>query len=114
MNNKIVQYAIFVLFCALIFLGAYARIWEARQPKRHITKKIVRSIEPYSQTNELHWSFRGFKVHIVGEDKPIDFSSKNWDKSVRVGDTVDVVVRQSYQWFGSKDELDGLYIDDHE
>lgn len=100
-------------FCVLVFLGAYARIWEVRQPKRHISNKIVRSFEPYSSTNELHWSFRGFKVYIVGESRPIDFPLKNWDNSVQEGDTVDLVVRHSYEWFGSKDELDGLHIDDH-
>lgn len=112
--NQYAKYGAICTFCALIFLGAYARIWEKRQPKKYITKTVVQSIEPYSHTNELHWSFRGFKVRIVGVDRPVDFPLKNWDNSVHVGDTVDVVVRQSFHWFGSKDELDGLSIDDHE
>lgn len=111
--NKYITYGIISTFCVLIFIGTYVRIWEERQPKRHITKTIVRSIEPYSHTNELHWSFRGFKIYINEVDKPIDFPLKNWDDTVEVGDTVDLVVRKSYQWLGLKDELDGLNIDDH-
>jgi hypothetical protein len=111
--NKVIYFGVICSFCILILLGAYARIWEKLQPTQHITKTILRSFEPYSSTNELHWSYRGFKVYIVGEDRPIDFPLKNWDTSVQEGDTVDLIVRQSFQWFGFKDELDGLLIDDH-
>jgi hypothetical protein len=97
----------------LICLGAYARIWEERQPKQYVSKAEVRSIEKYRYTNDLHWSSRGYRVNIVGEDKAIDFSSKNWDNTVEVGDNIDAVVRRSFPWFGLKDELDGLSIDDH-
>ena len=100
-------------FGLLIFLGVYARIWEARQEKQHLLDVKVLSIESYGSSNDLHWSLSGYRVYIVGEDKPIDFSLKNWDNSVQVGDTVEAVIRQSFPWFGLKDEWDGLSVDDH-
>ena len=100
-------------FFLLICLGAYARIWEAWHPKQYIQKGKVLSIQPYTLTNDLHWSSRGYRLHIVGEDKPIDFSSKHCDNAVQAEDTVDAVVRQSFPWFGLKDELDGLSINKH-
>jgi hypothetical protein len=104
------KYGLLAIFCIIVFLGVYSKSWEAGQPKEYVQNAKVRSIEPYKITNDLHWSSRGYKVRIVGENKLIDFSSKSWDDTVRVGDTVNAVVRMSFPWFGLKDELDGLSI----
>ena len=114
--NKIQQYAIYGLIILVgIFtcLGASARIWEVIQPKQYLLRAKVQSIERYCYTNDIHWSSNGYRIYIVGENKPIDFSLKNWDSTVHRGDVVDTVVRRSFPWFGLKDELDGLSIDDH-
>lgn len=95
----------------LYALGGYARIWEYRQPKQSITQAEILSIGPYSSHNELHWSSKGNRVRTRGEDRVIDFPLKNWDKTVRVGDSVDLVVRRSFPLFGN--ELDGISINDY-
>jgi hypothetical protein len=108
-----IAYGLIAVLGVLISLGAYARIWETKQPKQYVSKAKVRSIEQYSYTNDLHWSLRGYRLHIVGVDRAIDFSSKNWDNTVQGGDTIEAVARRSFPWCGLKDGLDGLSIDDH-
>ena len=90
-------------------LGIYSRIWEAAQPKQHIRAQVI-SIEPYSILNDLHWSAKGYRIYIVGEERPIDFRARNWDPAVFSGDSAHFVVRQSFTWFGLKNELDGLCV----
>lgn len=71
---------------------------------------MVKSIKPYFHTNDLHWSSRGFRVYVTGTSKPINFPSKTWEHTAHEEDIVDAVVRQSFPWFGSVDELDGLSV----
>ena len=40
--------------------------------------RSIQSIEPYIYSNDIHWSLRGYRIYIVGENKAIDFSLKNW------------------------------------
>ncbi|RLE43304.1 hypothetical protein DRJ48_01330 [Candidatus Woesearchaeota archaeon] len=93
-------------------IGIYARIWEARQPTRLIEGARVVSIEPYSFYNDLHWNAKGYRIKVEGLELMIDFPERAWDKTVQVGDSVDLIVRKSFPLFG--DEYDGLRIDDHE
>jgi hypothetical protein len=109
-NDKYTTYGIGTLLIVSVFIVIYPRLWEIRQKKQIISQASIQSITPYSMTNDLHWSSQGFRVHIVGENRPIDFPSKNWDNTVKIGDTVELVVRQSFRWFSLKDELDGLSI----
>ena len=109
-SQQYVIYVIIVLSGILFSLGAYARIWEALQPEQRLSKMKISSIEQYLSTSDLHWSLRGYRVYVVGEHRPIDFTLKNWDNTVQIGDTVDLAVRCSFPWFGLKDELDGLNI----
>ena len=97
-------------FTGFIAFNGYARIWEYRQPTEEIKNTIVREIRPYYVRSEMG-SFRGNKLYIEGEDRFIDFPSGKWDKTVKTGDSVDLVVRRSFPLFG--DELDGIHIDDH-
>lgn len=100
-----------VAFAGAIALGAYARIWEYRQPEQLIENARVISIEPYSAHNDMHWTFRGYRIRVYGKDVAIDFPLKNWDDTVAVGDSIDLVVRKNFPLFGS--ELDGISLDDH-
>ena len=109
--DKIKKYLTLGLFCfvgGLLALGMYAKIWEWQQPKQHIPRTKVVSIKPYSSDNDLHWSIRGYRTKIEGENRVIDFPSKHWDETVREGDAVAITVRKSFPLFG--DELDGLNI----
>ena len=105
------KYLIVGLLCftGVVFsLGMYTNIWEWQQPKQHIPRTKVVSINPYSSDNDLHWSSRGYRTQIEGENRVIDFPSKHWDETVREGDTVKMVVRKSFPLFGN--ELDGLRV----
>lgn len=102
---------ILTAFAGLTVLGVYAKTWEYRQPKQPIENARVLSIEPRSSTNDLHWTSKGYRLQIEGENRVIDFPVKNWDDTVKEGDSVDLVVRRSFPLFGN--ELDGIQIDDH-
>ena len=109
-SQQLVIYVIIALSGILFSLGAYARIWEALQPEQHLSNMKISSIEQYVSSSDLHWSSRGYRFYVVGERRPIDFPLKNWDNTVQIGDTVALVVKCSFTWFGLKDELDGLSI----
>lgn len=109
--ERYVLTGVVIVGAGLLALGAYARIWEYRQPRQQIERARVLSIEPYSAHNDLHWTSEGYRIRINGEGRVIDFPVKNWDDSVREGDSVDLVVRRSFPLFGN--ELDGIQIDDH-
>lgn len=109
-SQQYVIYGIIALLGISPFLGAYARIWEELQPEQHLSNMKISSVEPYSIPDDLHWSLRGYRVSILGESKPIDYPLKNWDNTLQIGDTVNLVVRRSFPWFGFKNELDGLSI----
>ena len=103
---------VMLCFVGVLFLiGIYAKLWEWRQPKQHIPQAKVVSLKPYSSDNDLHWTARGYRLHIEGERRVIDFPLKHWDDTVNEGDIVTISVRKSFPFFG--DELDGLSIDDH-
>lgn len=102
--------AIITAAAGVIALGAYARIWEYGQPKQAIENAKVLSVESYANHSDLHWTSRGYRIRIEGESRVIDFPLKNWDDTVREGDSIDVVVRASFP-FGN--ELDGIKMDDH-
>ena len=101
-------------FIGVAGLGAYARIWESRQPEREIKNVIVENITPYEHANDIHWDSKGFLVFIKGEKMPIDVPSKNIhclkeDYPIKEKDMVNLIVRRSFPLFG--DELDGLYLE---
>lgn len=102
---------IVIAAAGLTALGAYAKIWENRQPNQSVENAIVQHIEQYSNHNDLHWTSRGYRVKIDCENKVIDFPAKNWDDSVKKGDSIDLVIRRSFPLF--RDELDGIRIEDH-
>jgi hypothetical protein len=111
--DRVQKYAIGVVCVAsaLLALSAYGRIWEHRQKKQPIYQAEVVSIEPYSSHNDLHLSSAGKRIRIKGEDAVIDFSSKDWDKTVKRGDSVDLEVRRRFPLF--EDGLEGITINDH-
>ena len=98
----------------LLFIGGYAKIWEYRQPKHEIKNAIVRSVEPYYYRNDLGWSSSGYKIFIEGDTRLIDFPSEKLNKTFKVGDSVDLIVRRSFPLFGKSDILDGIQINNKE
>jgi len=88
-------------------LGGFARAWEWRQPELRLEAVKVDSITPYHHLGgDLHWRSSGVRVRFEGQDGVVDYPAGRWDESVRVGDTIDAVIRSSF--FG--DEYDGLRI----
>lgn len=102
---------------AVVGIVGGPRYWESRQLKQEIEGAVVRHIEPYpynTHGGDLHWSLRGNRIFIEGENRVIDFPQSRWDETVQEGDSVDLIVRQSFPWGGLANELDGLYINnDH-
>jgi hypothetical protein len=96
------------LVVAMLLLGMYAKMWEWQQPKQQVLHAKVLSIKPYSSDNDLHWTSKGFRIQLEGEERVVDFPLKYWDKTVREGDSVTMTVRKSFPLFGN--ELDGLSI----
>lgn len=112
--QKYAGYGVITLVGLAVTVAAYARIWEHLQPKQSIPNAVVRGIIPYyARGGDLHLPSSGNKLYIQGEDMPIDFPSKRWDKTVSQGDTVDLVVRRSFPWLGLANELEGIKINDH-
>ena len=104
-------YLALVMFTGITGFGGYAKIWEHKQPKEEIKNAIIKEIHPYYHRNELHWPFRGNGIYVEGESKLIDFPSNKWDNTIKVGDSVDMIVRKNFPLFG--EELDGLQINDY-
>ena len=86
-----------LLGCAV---WGFASLWEWRQPKLELESARVASITPYGGLS------RGFRIRFEGQDGLVDYPASRWDESVKVGDTIDAVIRSSF--FG--DEYDGLTI----
>ena len=101
-----------VAFTGMVGFGIYMKAWESRQPRQEIRGVIVRAIEPYSYHSEVGFGSSSNDVSFEGIEKPVDFPYRHWDRTVREGDSVDVIVRQSFPLFG-KNELHGLKIDDY-
>ena len=97
--------------CLLALVGGYARIWESRQPVRNVNYAVIQSVTSYNRDSDLHWSSQGYRIYIKGESRAIDFPINNWHTSVGIGDTVNLILRPSFTWFGMKNELDGLKIE---
>lgn len=99
-----------VILLVFVALGPlfYIRIWELQQPKVELKKVCIVEILPYRQTaGDLHWSYKGYRIYIKGDKRTIDFAKKNWNESIEINDSVNMVVRQSF--FGN--ELDGLRVE---
>ncbi|MCP4204370.1 MAG: hypothetical protein GY769_20860 [bacterium] len=94
-----------VMVASILLLGAFARLWEWRQPKMELTGVTVTSAVRYQDSGgDLHWTRRGMRVRLSGLEEPVDFPARHWEAAIQTGDTIDVVVRRSF--FG--DEYDGL------
>lgn len=101
--GKYILYGTITLFTGLIGLGVYSKIWESRQQKEEIENVVIKSIQPYCRrSGDLYWLSKSYRIFIEGENKPIEFLSKHWDDSVKEGDIVDLVVRESCPLFEEK------------
>jgi len=90
----------------LAFLG-YVRLWEWRQPTSQLQGVKVTAIAPYYRPGgDLHLRSRGVMARFEGHNGPVAYRAGDWDRSVRIGDAVEAVVRKSF--FGST--YDGLKI----
>jgi hypothetical protein len=97
--------------CVLLggIVAACARLWESRKPELELEAVRVASIVAYDRMGgDLQWQWRGVRVRFEGTDGVVDYPAGRWDESVKVGDTVDAVIRESI--FG--DEYDGLEIEE--
>ena len=96
--------------CVLLagLVAGCARLWESSRPELELEGVSVASIAPYDHMGgDLQWQWRGVRVRFEGQDGVVDYPAGRWDESVKVGDTVDAVIRESV--FG--DDYDGLEID---
>ena len=50
----------------------------------------------YHPGGDLGWSRSGRLVRVEGLQGAVDFPARRWDRSLRPGDTVDIVVRPSF------------------
>ncbi len=107
--------SLIVLFGAAISILTYASSWESKQPIMPISEAVIKTIDPYSNHNDLHRTSRGNRVYIEGENRPIDFPENVWnaniDSTVQEKDTTTMAVRESFSyWRLLEDQLDGLFI----
>jgi len=85
----------------------YSRAWEWSRPKLQLEATTVTSIAPDSaESGDLHFVARGVRVRFEGHDTPVAYPAGIWDASVRVGDLIDAVIRESF----FSDAYDGLEI----
>ncbi|HLC50240.1 MAG TPA: hypothetical protein VJI97_02325 [Candidatus Nanoarchaeia archaeon] len=90
---------------------AYSRVWEHNQPQQEIKGAIVTNITPYNHTSEITPPSSGYKIKINKDTSQITFEAKDWDKTVKVGDSIDLVVKRLH-WLHNGG-FDGIKIDDH-
>ncbi len=109
-HQKYFIWGIIGIFLAILITGAYARIWEYMQPTFTIKEAMILKKEHYKSTNDLHWNLKGYRVLTDKDKRIIDFPENNIPDSVKEHDTIDLVVRRSFSWFGLKNELDGIEI----
>jgi hypothetical protein len=109
--GKYISAGLITITAGLASLGAYASIWEYRQPKQTIENAQVLDIMPYRFSNDLHLTSKKYTIKIDKSKSVIDFQEKSWDNTIKKGDSIDLVVRKSFPLFG--DELDGLKIKSH-
>jgi hypothetical protein len=111
--NKYVKIGLYVVFVIILIFFTYIKIWEISQPKQYIENVKIQIVEPYNYKNDLHLSMRGYRIYVEGVTEPIDFPLKNWDSTVQLGDTVELVIKHSFRYFGFKNEFDGVSINDY-
>ncbi len=90
----------------LLGLMIYIKIWEAMQTEIHLDNVIIVKIQPFEYSGDLHWPIKGYRIYIKEDKRPIDFPEKKWETSIKIKETVTLIVRRSF--FG--DELDGLQV----
>jgi hypothetical protein len=106
------DYLIIGTFSAVTLFGAYGKFWEYKQPERTIKAAKILSIKPYVYRNEILPTSFGNIVKTDKEDAPIDFKIDKWNKNVKEGDEINLVVKKKFSPFGVfGDELDGLKIE---
>jgi hypothetical protein len=95
---------------AAFVLAGFTWLWEWRQPRSELAGVTVTSaVSYYERGGDIGWSRNGARVRFEGVDGTVDFLARHWDRTVRVGDSVDAVIRRSF--FGG--EYDGLAITRH-
>lgn len=104
-NRNYFSVGIITLAVGTFGLLGYGKIWEYRQPKQQISNAVVTEVKPYCIHGEI-WPSTGTYVYVAGQEKPIDFISKNLGAKLKKGDTADIVVRKKHSIFGSG--LEGL------
>ena len=99
----------FLLFFVMLTLFVvYIHIWEYNQPKKVLKNvTIFKIVKYYYSGGDLHWGYRGFRVYIANDHRPIDFPIRNWNNSIKINTRATLIVRESF--FG--EELDGLSIE---
>jgi len=115
-QNKTFLYVVTGAVSLIAAVGIYGRVWETYQPMKIVRDAVVDSVEPYSENRggDLHWHYSGVRARVNGDSTAIDFSKRKWDETVQEGDTVDLVVRDSFRFPGQEKQLDGMAIDDYE
>ena len=106
--NRIIREGIGVSLTLALGAGAYAAVCDEREPNIEVRNAAVASIEPYCCFLAYEGPTKGYHVWISGRNQVISFPSTKWDESVRVGDSVDLVVREYF--LGG---IEGISIDDH-
>lgn len=108
--RKLVYGTLITAYTAVLSIGGYALVWEQQQPKQQIKQAKIVSIKQNTYINDLHWSSRSLTVQVDKEQRPIKFHANKWDPSVKVGDTIDAVVRPSFTIAGLQEKLTGLEV----
>jgi hypothetical protein len=110
--RKYIPTGLVTLAIGLVNLGAYARIWEYKQPKQSIENAQVLDIQQYHYSNDLYWTSNGCKIRIDKLEGLIDFKEKNWDNAIRKGDSIDLVFKKGFPLFGKMSY--GIKINAHQ
>jgi len=87
---------------------SYAAVLDERQPEVEVRNARVVSIDSYCCFFGYDGPSRGYKVEIYGNSRPVEFPVYRWDESVRVGDSVDLVVKDHI--LGG---IEGISVDEH-
>jgi hypothetical protein len=108
--KRAITYLSIIAFLGLSGLGLYSHLWESKAPKREIKNAIVTNIQPANFIGEFS-SYHGQRVSLEGEASDIYFPLRNWDSTVSVGDSVDIVAKSTFPLFGKN--LEGISITDN-
>ena len=77
-----------------LYLGT-AFLYDTTQRPQMIKDVKVESIKDYVVNNDLHLYTHGKKVRIEGIDSQILFSDRTWEKDIKEGDLVNMVVKET-------------------